>query len=95
MKKIELFNRDGANLWLEKKAQIQPNIYVWELKVDPKHKYCLEYIRLIGDYPNNIEAVDPSGGPMINIGDEFEGNYKIVKIINATIFWLSERNNKD
>lgn len=91
--KIKLFNRDGADLWLEKKSQIQPDIYIWELKVDSKHKYCLEYMRLIGKYPS-IESVDPSGGPMISIGDEFKQKYKIVNIINATTFWISERNNK-
>ena len=91
--KIKLFNRDGADLWLEKKSQIQPNIYIWELKVDSKHKYCLEYTRLIGKYPS-IESVDPSGGPMISIGDEFKQKYKIVSIINATTFWISERDNE-
>jgi len=92
--KIKLFNRDGADLYIEKsEQQVEPNIYVWNLKVDKKHEYCLEYMRCIGNYPNDIEAVDPSGGPMINIGDEFQNKYKIVKIINATTFWISERDN--
>ena len=92
--KIKLFNRDGADLYIEKsEQQVEPNIYVWNLKVDKKHKYCLEYMRCIGNYPSDIEAVDPSGGPMINIGDEFQSKYKIVKIINATTFWISERDN--
>lgn len=92
--KIKLFNRDGADLYIEKsEQQVEPNIYVWNLKVDKKHEYCLEYMRCIGNYPNDIEAVDPSGGPMINIGDEFQNKYKIVKIINTTTFWISERDN--
>ena len=92
--KIKLFNRDGADLYIEKsEQQVESNIYVWNLKVDKKHEYCLEYMRCIGNYPNDIEAVDPSGGPMINIGDEFQNKYKIVKIINATTFWISERDN--
>ena len=49
-------------------------------------------MRLIGKYPS-IESVDPSGGPMISIGDEFKQKYKIVNIINATTFWISERDN--
>ncbi len=99
---IKLPNRDGANLWLEKISETEyPNIFIWELKIDDKHKYCLEYTRLGGDYKvsNNkviwsfIEFVDPSGGPMINLGDEFEGKYKIVKIIDYNKFMISERNN--
>ena len=93
--KIKLYNRDGADLYLEKgsKTFVSNNIYEWHLKVDKKHEYCLQYIRIIGDYPKEIEAVDPSGGPMISLGDEFQGKYKIVNIINSTTFWISERNN--
>lgn len=90
--KIKLYNRDGADMWLEKLSDVEPNISRWQLKVDNKHKYCLEYMRVIGDYPNNIQAVDPSGGPFISLGDEFEGKYKIINIINSTIFDISERN---
>ena len=91
--KIKLFNRDGADLWLEKIKEVEKGIGEWRLYVDQKHLYCLQFIRVIGNYPNDIEAVDPSGGPMINIGDEFQSKYKIVKIINATTFWISERDN--
>ena len=94
MNKIKLFNRDGADLWLEKQKDLEDNVSQWELKVDKNHKYCIQYIRVIGSYPNNIEAVDPSGGPMINIGDKFN-NLKIVKIINCTTFLLSEGNNNN
>lgn len=93
MNKIKLFNRDGANLWLEKGKLVEPNINEWHLKVDKKHNYCLEYMRCIGNYPNDIEAVDPSGGPMIGLGDEFEEKYKIIKIINSTTFLISENGN--
>ena len=90
--KIRLFNRDGADLWLEKIKKISEHEFEWRLYVDQKHLYCLQYIRCIGDYPDNLEAVDPSGGPMINLGDKFEdGKYKIIKIINPTTFILWEQ----
>lgn len=89
MNKIKLFNRDGANLWLEEIKEIEPNISEWKLKVDSKHDYCLKYLRIIGNYPKEIEAVDPSGGPMISLGDEFENKYKIISIINPTTFLIS------
>ena len=86
MKKIKLYNRDGANLWIEKLENGQ-----WELKVDKEHEYCLKYMRCIGNYPTDIEAVDPSGGPMISVGDIFEDKYKIKKILNATHFIIWEQ----
>ncbi len=95
MKEIKLFNRDGADLKLVQKhlKEIEPHITEWELQVDEKHKYVLEFCRYIGDNFLEPEAIDPSGGPMINLGDEFEGKYKIVKINSVNSIWISERNN--
>ena len=95
MKEIKLFNRDGANLKLVQKhlKEIEPHITEWELQVDEKHKYALEFCRYIGDNFLEPEAIDPSGGPMINLGDEFEGKYKIVKINSVKSIWISERDN--
>ena len=95
MKEIKLFNRDGANLKLVQKhlKEIEPHITEWELQVDEKHRYVLEFCRYIGDNFLEPEAIDPSGGPMINLGDEFEGKYKIVKINSTNSIWISERNN--
>ena len=95
MKKIKLFNRDGADLKLVQKhlKEIEPHITEWELQVDEKHNYVLEFCRYIGDNFLEPEAIDPSGGPMINLGDEFEGKYKIVKINSVKSIWISERDN--
>jgi hypothetical protein len=95
MKKIKLFNRDGADLRLVQKdlKEIEPGITEWELQVDKKHDYVLEFCRYIGDNFLEPEAIDPSGGPMINLGDEFENKYKIVKINSVKSIWISERNN--
>lgn len=101
MKKIKLFNRDGADLWLEKIEEVEPHISKWGLKVDGEHNYCLEYIRVIGGSLDenlkvkNIQSVDPSGGPFISIGDEFEDKYKIIDILDCTTFLISERNNNN
>lgn len=94
MNKIKLYNRDGADLWLENTGeQAAENIAIWKLNVDSKHKYCLEYIRVIGNYPYEIEAIDPSGGPMLSVGDVFENKYEIVKINSTNNIWIGERNN--
>lgn len=95
MKEINLFNRDGADLKLVQKhlKEIEPSITEWELQVDEKHRYVLEFCRYIGDDFLEPKAIDPSGGPMIGLGDEFEGKYKIVKIYSINNIWISERNN--
>ena len=95
MKEIKLFNRDNADLRLVQKhlKEIEPGITEWELQVDKKHDYVLEFCRYIGDNFLEPEAIDPSGGPMINLGDEFENKYKIVKINSVKSIWISERNN--
>lgn len=94
--KIKLYNRDGADLWLKKcNKQIEPNIWMWYLDVDEKHSYVLNYCRYIGDNILEPEAIDPSGGPMLSLGDEFEGKYKIVKINSINNIWISERDNNN
>ena len=95
MKKIKLYNRDGADLNLVQKhlKEIEPHITEWELQVDDKHKYVLEFCRYIGDNFLEPEAIDPSGGPMISLGDEFENRYKIVKINGINNIWISDNGN--
>lgn len=95
MKEIKLFNRDGADLKLVQKhlKEIEPHVTEWKLQVDEKHKYVLEFCRYIGDNFLEPEAIDPSGGPMINLGDEFEGRYKIVKINSINNIWISDNGN--
>lgn len=93
--KIELFNRDGANLWLERIGNIDNNTSWWILKVDKKHNYCLEYIRVIFEkYPSKIKGIDPSGGPMLSLGDKLENNkYEIIDFLNSTTLKLIENGN--
>ena len=96
--RIKLFNRDRASMYLyrnDKAAPIEPNIYEWEITVDSKHKYVLEHCRFIYEkgFDSNVISIDPSGGPFLSLGDEFEDKYKIVKINSAKSIWISERNN--
>lgn len=94
--KIKLFNRDGADLYLEKIGDRDPEISTWQLKVDDKHSYCLKYMRAIFDESNRfIESVDPSGGPLISVGEVFEKKYKIIEIRGYTEFIIDEGISKD
>ncbi len=92
--KIKLYNRYGADLWLKKCAkQIDTNTWMWYLDCDKKHEWIFKYMRYIGDNILEPEAIDPSGGPMLSVGDVFEGKYEIVKISSPSNIWISERNN--
>ena len=88
---ISLYNRDGATLTLIKGKKIDTTTNEWSLIVDDDHMWVMEHCRIIGK-PGNIEAVDPSGGPFLAVGDMIR-KYQIIKIVDCTTFWLSERNN--
>lgn len=96
MTEIKLFNRDGATLKLVKTDKVvDSNTWVWALEVDRPHDYIFEYSRVI--YSDNnfsrIQAIDPSGGPFISVGDTFEKHYKIIRINSIYNIWISEGNN--
>ena len=97
MKEIKLYNRDGADLKLVQKhlKEIEPHITEWELQVDEKHRYVLEFCRYIGDNLLELEAIDPSGGPMLSVEDVFENKYEIVKINSTNSIWISEGNSNN
>lgn len=82
-------NRDGAKIWLE---HLYDNTY----KLNTDKSFVLEYMRVIFDnVPDdseiydfnwngkkaNCNAIDPSGGPFISVGETFD-NYKITRIYN-------------
>ena len=79
MKKIKLYNRDGADQKL-----VSEDGNLWKFQVDDKHKYILEYCRV--GYQNEdkeIEFVDPSGGPMLSCGQRLSKNYVIDSIVEV------------
>ena len=48
-------------------------------------------MRFIGNYPSEIQAIDPSGGPMLSIADELNDKYKIIKINSISSILISEK----
>lgn len=77
MKKVDLFNRDGATLKL-----VSEDGKVWVFDVDEKHNYVLEYMRVgYGDDMKTIAFVDPSGGPFISVGDGLTGGLVVKSIV--------------
>ena len=102
MRKINLFNRDGANMFLEEIKKISPNIYEFQITVDNDHKYVLEYCRAIYEegFGSKIIAIDPAGGPFLplegELKDELDNKiFKIIEINSAKSILLSERDNNN
>lgn len=62
MDKIKLPNRDGSDLYLINKGDY------WKLEGPELYT---TYLRIIGDFPNEVVAIDPPGGPFMAIGDVF------------------------
>lgn len=87
MKKIDLFNRDGATLKL-----VSEDGKVWTFDVDKKHNYVLEYIRVgYEDDRKTIAFVDPSGGPFINVGYKLPNDLIVKSIVwNKRIQLITE-----
>lgn len=70
---IPLFNRDGNKVYLEQKEN---NIYY--LRGDEE---ALMAVGVTFDgSPDNIKAVDPSGGPYISIGSKTTEGYEVESI---------------
>lgn len=71
MAEINLRNRYGYDIHLESLADSK-----WLLKIDEKANYT----RIGGkNLPDNIEYVDPEGGPFLSVGGIVEGK-TIIKI---------------
>ena len=67
---ISLYNRDGFKTYLE---PVIENLYVLRCEIDMMR--CIYN----GESPAIIHAVDPAGGPFMDIGDIIDGR-KIEKI---------------
>lgn len=95
MKEIKLFNRDGADLRLKYQQNNE-----WILSADKEHEYVIRYMRVIFKEHSNVlssenyEAIDPSGGPMISLGDTFEG-YKVVGFKNTITLIMEHEGDND
>lgn len=57
---------------------------LWQFKADPNAGTTC---RIIGEYPNNIKAFDPDGGPYMSVGDKIN-DYTIKSIRMGGVFEL-------
>lgn len=71
MDKIKLPNRDGSDLYLVNKGDY------WKLEGPELYT---TYLRIIGDFPNRIKAIDPPGGPFMSTDSIYSGK-RITKFV--------------
>lgn len=83
MNKIKLHNRYNANIWIE---HIDADL--WQLRSEKPED--LEFLRIGYENDNKtINFVDPSGGPFMSVGYQFNEEYKLAEIFpNGFIFRL-------
>lgn len=86
----KLYNRYGYDIRLESLTESK-----WLLKIDEKSNYT----RVGGALPDNIEFVDPEGGPFLSVGKTIEGKVitKIEPLVKETYkdFILTLEDKKD
>ena len=83
MNKIKLHNRYNANIWIE---HIDADL--WQLRSEKPED--IEFLRIGYENDNKtINFVDPSGGPFMSVGYQFNEEYKLAEIFpNGFIFRL-------
>ena len=64
---------------------------LWKIEFD---KNATGTYRIIGDYPNNIKALDPEGGPFLSVGSKIN-DYVIKSISSNGIFELIKENENE
>lgn len=102
--KITNRNRDGAKLWFERIDNINKNIYAIKTDKNFVLKYCrfifenvptdsIEYDHIYNENKVKYKSFDPSGGPIISVGDIISDKYELKRIFvedKMTKFFIEE-----
>ena len=70
---------------------MENNLYVYDLRLE--HNFGTRVI--FGDNPDEIIAIDPSGGPMIGIGYQIQVGQQTLELVEIDDFKLKFKNAKD
>jgi Icc-related predicted phosphoesterase len=87
---IQLPNRDGDENYLLFQG-VENDLYIYDLRLE--HDFGTRVIG--GDDPDEIIAVDPSGGPMISIGYQIQVGELTLELVEIKDFKLKFKNAKD
>lgn len=67
--KLSLYNRDGVSMRLELKSE-----GYYTLEVEKGKEFWKEHLRVIGNNPEEPNAIDPPGGPYIEVDSTYLRN---------------------
>jgi Icc-related predicted phosphoesterase len=87
---IQLPNRDGDKNYLLFRG-MENNLYVYDLRLE--HDFGTRIIG--GDDPDEIVAIDPSGGPMLGIGYQLKLGKLTLELVEIDNFKLKFKDAKD
>lgn len=87
---IQLPNRDGDKNYLLFRG-VENDLYIYDLLLE--HDFGTRVI--LGDNPDEIVAIDPSGGPMIGIGYQIQVGEQTLELVDIDDFKLKFKNAKD
>lgn len=87
---VQLENRDGDKNYLLFRG-MEDNLYVYDLRLE--HNLGTRVI--FGDNPDEIIAIDPSGGPMLGIGYQLKLGKLTLELVEIDDFKLKFRDAKD
>jgi Icc-related predicted phosphoesterase len=87
---IQLPNRDGDKNYLLFQG-VENDLYIYNLRLE--HDFGTRVI--FGDNPDEIVAIDPSGGPMIGIGYQIQVGEQTLELVEIDNFKLKFKNAKD
>jgi Icc-related predicted phosphoesterase len=87
---IQLPNRDGDKNYLLFRG-MENNLYVYDLRLE--HDFGTRIIG--GDDPDEIVAIDPSGGPMLGIGYQLKLGKLTLELVEIDNFTLKFKDAKD
>lgn len=85
----DVIHLSGRYGFIHKLVPVGANL--WHLEPDKKSAGTY---RLIGEYPNNIKAIDPEGGPFLSVGSKVN-DYVIKSITSDGIFELIKENKNE
>jgi hypothetical protein len=87
---IQLPNRDGDKNYLLFRG-VENDLYIYDLRLE--HDFGTRVI--LGDNPDEIVAIDPSGGPMIGIEYQIQVGELTLELVDIDDFKLKFKNAKD
>ena len=95
LKSLQKTKKKNENRYVDKNyllfQGVENDLYIYDLRLE--HDFGTRVI--FGDNPDEIVAIDPSGGPMIGIGYQIQVGQQTLELVEIDNFKLKFKNAKD